>query len=109
MAISVSIVKRSGILPAGRAVIADVTFDSSYPAGGEPYTPAMFGLNSVDLLVAAPAKGSATTAYACMADHTNSKLMLFGQTAATSALVETATANQSATVARVIAYELTNI
>jgi len=109
MAISVSIVKRSGLTPSGRAVLADVTFDGSYPAGGEPYTAAMFGLSKVDYIAPAAAKGSATTAYLCMADHTASTLMLFGQTAATSALVETATANQAATVARVIAYELPHV
>lgn len=110
MAISVSIVKRSGLVPTGRAVVADVTFDSSYPAGGEPYTPAMFGLNSVDYLAVEPAKASATTAYVCMADHAAAKLMLFNSNgAAPAALLETATANQSATVARVIAYELPNV
>lgn len=107
MAISVTIRKKSGLTPTGRAVVADVTFDSSYPAGGEPYTPAMFGLRSIDLMTAGHALGSSTTAYLCGVDHTNSKLMLFNSNgAAPAALLETATANQSATVVRVIAYEL---
>jgi hypothetical protein len=110
MAISVSIVKRSGMLPTGRAVVADVTFDGTYPAGGEPYTAAMFGLNKVDFLQAQAGLGSATTAYVCMANHTTSKLMLFNSNgAAPAALLETGTADQSATVARVIAYELTHV
>jgi hypothetical protein len=110
MAISVSIVKRSGVLPAGRAVIADVTFDSSYPAGGEPYTAAMFGLSKIDFMQTQMAKASSTTANVCMADHTASTLMLFSSNgAAPAALLETSTVNQSATVARVIAYELTNV
>jgi len=110
MAISVSIVKRSGMLQSGRCVIADATFDSTYPAGGEPYTPAMFGLSSVDFLHCEPALGSSTTAYVCRADHANSKLQLFNSNgAAPAALLETGTANQSATVVRVMAYELPHI
>lgn len=110
MALSVSVVKRSGLTPAGRAVVADVTFDSSYPAGGEPYTAAMFGLNSVDFLACEPALGSATTAYVCRADQANSKLQLFNSNgAAPAALLETSTANQSATVVRVMAFELPHI
>lgn len=110
MALTVSIVKRSGLTPTGRAVVADVTFDSGYPAGGEPYTAAMFGLNRIDFMQAQAALGSSTTAYLCMADHTNSKLMLFNSNgAAPAALLETATANQAATVARVVAYELPHV
>jgi len=107
MAISVAIVKRSGLVPSGRAVIADVTFDSTYPVGGEPYTPAMFQLNQVDFIACEAAKGSATTAYVCRADAANSKLQLYNSNgAAPAALLETATADQSSTVVRVMAFEL---
>lgn len=112
MAISVSIVKRSGTVPAGRAVIADVTFDATYPAGGEPYTAANFGLDKVDFMACEPAFGSSTTAWLCRADHANSKLMLYGMAAAAgvgTALTENNTANQSATVVRVMAYELPHV
>lgn len=110
MAISVSIVKRSGIARAGRAVVADVTFDATYPAGGEPYTPADFGLNSVDFLATEAAKASATQAYTCLADHANKKLQLFqGAGAINLPHLETTTANQSATVVRVIAFELAHV
>lgn len=110
MALSVSIVKRSGLLPSGRAVVANVTFDSSYPAGGEPYTAADFGLSSIDFMMCEPALGSSTTAYVCLADHANKKLMLFNSNgAAPAALLETATANQSATVVRVLACELPHV
>jgi hypothetical protein len=109
MAIAVAIVKSSGITPTGKAVVADVTFDSTYPVGGEPYTPAMFGLNRVDFLQCEAAKGSATTAYLCRADQANSKLQLYNSNgAAPAALLETATADQSATVVRVLAMELPN-
>ena len=112
MAITVAIVKRSGLLPSGRAVVADVTFDSSYPAGGEPYTAAMFGLAKIDFLQTQAALVSSTTAGVCLADHTNLKLMLFGMAAAAGVgtpLTETNTVNQSATVVRVIAYELPHV
>ena len=110
MAITVSVLKRTGLLPAGRAVLANVTFDSSYPAGGEPYTAAMFGLSSADFVQVQMAKATATTANVCMADHTASKLMLFSSNgAAPAALLETSTVDQSLTVARVLVYELPNI
>ena len=31
--------------------ICEVAFDNSYPTGGEAYTPAMFGLSTVDVLL----------------------------------------------------------
>jgi len=111
MALTVAIVKNTGLTPTGRAVLADVTFDSGYPAGGEPYTPAMFGLSRIDFLHAEVALGSATTAWLCRADHANSKLQLFGMAAAAgqgTPALENNTANQAATVVRVIAYELPN-
>lgn len=108
MAISVAIVKRSaGIVPSGRAVVADVTFDSTYPAGGEPYTPAMFGLNTIDFMQVETARASSTTALLCRADQANSKLMLFSSNgAAPAAFLETSTVDQSLTTVRVLAYEL---
>jgi len=112
MAIAVSIVKRTGITPTGRTVLADVTFDSSYPAGGEPYTPAMFGLDNIDFMQTEGAFGSSTTAWLCRADHANKKLQLYGMAAAAgvgTALTENNTANQAATVVRVLAYELPNV
>ncbi len=111
MALTVSIVKSSGLTPTGRAVVADVTFDSGYPAGGEPYTASQFGLNRVDAMQCEPAFAATTTGLLCRADIANSKLMLYGMAAAAgvgTALTETNVANQSATVARVIAYEMPN-
>lgn len=113
MAISVAIRKRTGLTPTGRTVIADVTFDATYPAGGEPYTAADFGMKSVDFVECQAAKATSTTAWLCLADHTASKLMLFGMAAAAgvgTALTENNTANQSATVVRVkVTGDLPNI
>lgn len=38
MALTISIIKRN-VVGAQKEVIADVTFDSSYPTGGESFTP----------------------------------------------------------------------
>ena len=111
MALTVAVVKRTGITPTGRVVVADVTFDSGYPAGGEPFTPAEFGLSKIDHMESGGALASATTGLLCFPNLATSKLMLFGMAAAAgvgTALTETNVANQSATVVRVIAYELPN-
>jgi hypothetical protein len=79
---------------------AEVTFDSAYPAGGEPYTAGMFGLTSIDsITVSASPQG-----YVVSPDQVNKKLILYtahGTPGATVALLETTTANQSATKAAV--------
>jgi hypothetical protein len=112
MALTVAVVKRTGITPTGRTVVADVTFDSGYPAGGEPFTAAEFGLNKIDHMESGAALASSTTGLLCFPNLATSKLMLFGMAAAAgvgTALTETNTANQSATVVRLLAYELPNI
>lgn len=54
-----------------------VTFDSSYPTGGEPLTAATLGMNSIFVfLPAGPARdadGAVTVSY----DHTNSKVFAY--------------------------------
>lgn len=60
-----------------RTVIADVTFDSSYPTGGEALTASDLGLTGTLTYVnAAPAP----TGHVCPYDRTNSKLMAFNGT-----------------------------
>lgn len=54
------------------AVPADITFDSSYPTGGEALAPSAFGLNSISLLLAETAAG-----YMFHYDYTNSKLKAY--------------------------------
>lgn len=62
-----------------------ITFDSSYPTGGEAFVPAEFGLNRLDFLMVSGANG-----YVATWDGSTSapKVLLFRQTAATGALVE---------------------
>lgn len=46
-----------------RSVSGTATFDSSYPTGGEPVTPALLGLAFLSDLDFEVASGSSTTAY----------------------------------------------
>lgn len=77
-----------------RFVTATCTFDSSYPTGGEPLTPADLGLNTIDYL-AANTDGSNAFVW----DKANNKLKAY-----TAAGAEVANAtNLSAVVIRLFA------
>lgn len=73
MAISVSI---SNFDVAGnkRHHSGTVTFDSSYPTGGESFTASSFGLSSLDRLDIYPKSG-----YVFEVDYTNSKILAYSQ------------------------------
>lgn len=75
MAASVT-VKKKNKFGNGYAVTADVTFDSSYPTGGEALTAQQFGLTVIDFVLPSPAAG-----YIFEFDHANSKLKAFTPTA----------------------------
>src|SRR5215471_7122852 len=98
-AVTVAIVKRRPLGGTAQHVIADVT----YSAGGDTYTPSQFGLTRVDAILSQAAVGSATTAYVVAPDLANNKIRLMASAAAGTAPTETATANQAATVLRLIA------
>lgn len=85
---------------------AVITFDSTYPVGGEVITAANVGLSTIDSLQVTTNKPlTATTTNYATWDKANSKLQLFGSNgAAPAALVETATADQSACAVEVLAY-----
>ena len=70
MAATVSEVSLPQVWGGVQVRIYEVAFDSSYPTGGESLTPAMFGLNTIDFLLAEPAGG-----YTFEYDHANSKLI----------------------------------
>ena len=77
-----------------RMVVASVTFDSSYPTGGEPLTASDLGLNTIDYLSATTDGSNAVTW-----DKANNKLKVF-----TAAGAEVANAvNLSAVVVRILA------
>ena len=58
------------------AVIADVTFDNSYPTGGEALTANQFGLNTMSFVLPSPSAG-----YIFEFNHTAKKLKAFTPTA----------------------------
>lgn len=74
MALTVTNLKRNSV-GNRRTVTATVTFDSSYPTGGESLTPTQIGLKTVDFMAAEP-QGGRTFPY----DHANKKLMAFAST-----------------------------
>lgn len=78
-----------------KEVYGTVTFDSSYPTGGEAFVPAEFGLDRLDWLQVAGATG-----YLAVWDGsvTAPKILLYRQTAATGALVEVPNTTNVSTV-----------
>lgn len=78
-----------------KVAIAKITFDSSYPTGGEALNPSDLGLAFVDALFTDGAMG-----YGVKYDIANKKLMAYGSTAGTQV---TDTTNLSALVVYVLA------
>lgn len=100
-AVTVAFVKRQTMGGTARTAIVDITFSGSYSAGGDTWTPSLFGMttiNSINPMGAAVA--SASTGYSVAVDYTNKKLMLLGGAASGAALTETGTAGQTGTVVR---------
>ena len=71
MALSVTVRERHS-LGSLKANIVEVSFDDSYPTGGEALTAGDLGLTRVSFALAEPASG-----YAFEYDHTNSKLLAY--------------------------------
>lgn len=69
MAVTVDVLKRTKFSTLF-AVLADVTFDSSYPTGGEAVSPPQLGLQSVDFVSVSSADG-----YIVEYDYANGKLI----------------------------------
>lgn len=95
MAVAVSNITRS-IQGNRRVVYADVTFDSSYPTGGESLTAANLGLSSkIDFLTA-----QSTGGYTFEFIHSTSLLKVFVEEAAAAGgpLLELANATDISTV-----------
>lgn len=74
--------------------VRDVTFDSSYPTGGEALTAANVGLKKIDTMSGGIAKNAAgTLALPLCYDHTNAKLQAYqynGASAGVAQLLEVA-------------------
>jgi hypothetical protein len=58
-----------------RGMIVDFTPSTSYPAGGEPMTASLFGLQAVDNIVPAPGGNDGTRVFTY--DAVNNKLRIF--------------------------------
>lgn len=100
------------LLDAGgkRINVATVTFDATYPAGGESVTANELGLQRIDAVVPCSALASATTAWAVVpvvaSGGASVSLRLFGSPVTAgqgTPLLENNTANQSATTVTILA------
>lgn len=89
------------------AVTASITFDSSYPTGGEALAASAFGLNEITLMLCETASG-----YMFQYDHSNAKLKAYYPRAAlTGSLVvsgEAATLTDDTDVAAAAGAEVGN-
>lgn len=106
-AVSVSIKKRTGILPTGTARIADITMSSSYATGGDTFTASQFELRSIDAILIVGAGGRLLEP-----DIANSKILAYEDGATVSGALDQvpAATNLSTVVARaLIIGDLANI
>ena len=99
-------IKRRYYPQGGKAVVADVTFSSTYanPAG-DTFTARQFELMTVDHIDSGAAVGASNVGYAVNADITNKTMRLYGGAASGVGLAQpTNGGDQSGTVVRVIAF-----
>src|SRR4051812_23133924 len=63
---------RSTVIGDIRCVLGTYAFDSSYPTGGEAFTPATVGLTAINFALFSPTSG-----YTFEFDHTNNKVIAY--------------------------------
>jgi hypothetical protein len=104
MAVSLAQVGRRTVFGDRRVAFFTVTFDNSFTDEGEVLTPAMCGLQSIDLVVAEAAHDLTTTdtAYVLTYDYTNSKLLAFNSGTADAGLNEGDAEDLSGFTARIM-------
>ena len=73
MSLTTSIIKQD-VFGNKRYHRVKITFDSSYPYGGEALTARQCGMSNIDSIILEPAKG-----FRFEFDHTNSKVQVFGR------------------------------
>src|SRR3990172_4286733 len=85
-----------------RRTVTDVTFDTSYPTGGEAVTAAELGLHKIHTGTCCDltATGAAVNVASATFDHATSKILLYDETPAQVA----STADVATTVVRVVAH-----
>lgn len=88
--ITVTQVERRTVLGDRRAVVASLSATDNYETGGFVLTPAMFGLQRIDILIMDPvwAAPAGATGVVPKFDYTNNKLQCFEGSAAGTALSE---------------------
>lgn len=84
---------------AGRITVTDVTFDASYPTGGEPLTAADLGLAVVDFGIATVKVAGTGSVTAVAYDVANAKLLAYAAAAQIAS-----TTDLSAVTATVVAF-----
>ena len=88
MALTVNVVERF-VVGSRQGVVADITFDNSYPAGGLPLTPAMFRLrNSFSYVGSNIARNATTGVVDTRYDAATGKIQAFSGTTETTAATD---------------------
>lgn len=95
MALSIT-TNRPSVFGDRRVVTGTVTFDSTYPAGGESLTAANIGLTSIEFFDAQAAMNSTPLALVLSYNRTTSKILAFESGAANDAMIENNTTDISA-------------
>lgn len=101
MALTLTKVGRANVIGNRDCVIVDVTFDSSYPSGGESLTAADLGLSKIEFV----SPGVTDTGYVTRYDYVNSKLLAYDSDYSTSTdgpLQETGATNLSTADVRLV-------
>lgn len=81
MALTLSLVKPPFVPGAGRITVTDVTFDSSYPTGGESLTAADLKLTQVDFAIATVKVAGTGSVTNVRYDVANQKLLAYAAAA----------------------------
>lgn len=84
MALTVSEITRT-VYGNRKVLLATVTFDDSYPTGGEALTAATLGFTSIDVVRCTPGIDAGPTVIQCVYSKATSKLLAFRTAAATPA------------------------
>ena len=88
--VTVTQVERRTVFGDRRAVVASLTFSDNYETGGYVLTPALLGLQRLDMLIcdSMVAADAGTTGVIPHMDYANNKLQMFEGSAAGTALTE---------------------
>lgn len=105
MAVSTTVLHRAKVGTLTQ-VVAEVTFDATYPDNGESFVPADVSLTEFDLVLPSAAYDNAATELVniCVYDHTTKKLVLFDSGTTGVDFPQQATADQSLKKVRLLIF-----